>query len=186
MDPWEDGAIDELLSSLSRWAGDQRAADAAAGRAREHWLRQQAGEASTLTGTLIDLAEQRAEVVVATQGRLHQGSVRAVGHDVVVLEHASGAVTLIALAAVQTIQLAPPQTGAEPSGSRSPAAGLSLAGLLDALAAERTEVRIELRGGNVVTGALRSVGADVMTIRVEGRPARSLQIPLDAVASCSL
>ena len=186
VEPWQDGGIDDLLSSLSRWAGDQRAAEAAAARAREHWLRQQSGEASTLSGLLVDLAEARAEILIGTDGRVHQGQLRAAGQDVVVLEHSSGAVTLIAVQAVRTLQLAPPLVGGGPSGSRSPAARLSLAGMLDALAAEHTPVRIELMGGKMVTGSLQGVGADLMTVRVNGQPGRLLHIPLRAVASCGL
>jgi hypothetical protein len=182
----EEARFDELLSSLARWAGDQRAAEAASARAREHWLRQQVGEASTVAGMLVDLAEQHAEVIVSTDTRVHRGALRAVGRDVVVLEQVSGTVTLVAIDAIRTLEPAPAHTGPDPTGSRSPAAGLSLAGVLDALAAAESTIRVELQGGKLITGSLRSIGEDVMTVRIEGRPARSLQIPLRAVASCSL
>jgi hypothetical protein len=184
VEPWEETDIDGLLASLSRWAGDQRAADAASGRAREHSLRQQAGEAATLAGVLVDLTERQAEVIIGTEGRVHQGSLRGVGKDVAVLENASGAVTLVAMEAIRTLQLAPPAAGLDWSGSRPPAGRLSLAGLLDALAADQAPVRVELRDGKMVTGSLRSIGVDVVTIRVEGQPGRTVHIPLRAIASC--
>jgi len=178
--------MDGLLSSLTRWAGDQRATEAASSRARERWLRQQAGEAATLGGILVDLVEHRAEVVIGTQGRTHRGHLRGVGRDVAVLETASGAVTLVAMDAIRTLQVAPVDAGQDWSGSRAPAGKLSLAGLLDALAADQSTVRLELGDGTMVTGSLRGVGADVVTILTEGRPGRTIHVPLRAIASCGL
>jgi hypothetical protein len=86
--------------------------------------------------------------------------------------------------AIRTLQLAPPAAGLDWSRSRPPARRLSLAGLLDALAADQAPVRVELRDGKMVTGSLRSIGVDVVTIRVEGQPGRTVHIPLRAIASC--
>jgi hypothetical protein len=182
----DDSGLDELLASLASWSGDERAVEAAESRARGRWLSQQAGEAATMAGVLLDLAEHRAEVLIATDGRVHRGRLRAVGADAALLEHDPGGVTLIALDAIRTFEPAPAHRQLASSGSRSTSARWSLASVLDALAAERTDVSVELRGGNVVTGSLHGVGADVLAVRVEGRPARRLHIPLRAVASCRL
>ena len=185
-EPWEDADVEGLLASLSRWAGDQRAAEAASARARERWLRQQAGEEATFTGVLVDLAERQAAVVIRTDTHGHIGRLRGIGHDVAVLDGASGALTLVALGAVRSVQLAPPADDRDTSGSRSPTGRLSLAGLLAALAADRASVRVELLGGQMVTGSLQGVGADVLSVRVEGEPDRTVHVPLHAVASCRL
>ena len=49
---------DALLSAFARWSAEVRVRDEAAGRTRQRWLHQQASEAATFTGTLLDLAEQ--------------------------------------------------------------------------------------------------------------------------------
>lgn len=43
---------------LERWIAEARSTDAAAARARTHWLRVQAGASATVAGVLVDLAEQ--------------------------------------------------------------------------------------------------------------------------------
>jgi hypothetical protein len=191
VEEWDAHEVDRLLASLGRWAGDQRAAEAAAARARERWLRQQAGEAATVEGVLVDLAERQAAVVVQTDGRTHVGRLRGTGRDVLVLDGESGAITLVALDAIRTIGLAPAPSAEEPAdraspGDRSPTGRLSMAGLLAALAADRAPVHLELRGGKRVTGTLRNVGADVLSMRLEGKPPRTVHVPIEAIIWCSL
>ena len=49
---------DDLTADLARWLAEARVDEAAASRARETSLRQQAGEEATLAGVLLDLAER--------------------------------------------------------------------------------------------------------------------------------
>ena len=184
-DPPEPG-IDELLASLSRWAVDQRATEAAAARARERWLRQQAGEAATFEGLLVDLAERQAAVVVQGGDRAHVGRLRGVGRDVAVLEGVAGAVTLLAVNAITSIQLAPPETGPPASGCRPATTRLSLGVALAALSAERSTVQLGLRGGQAITGTLLAVGDDVASIRPLAGRAATLYVPIEAITWCAL
>ena len=63
-------APDPLAAELSRWAAELRAQDATRSRTRERWLRQQAEEGATWTGTLLDLAERRQAALVVYSGPL--------------------------------------------------------------------------------------------------------------------
>ena len=82
MPEWDDAQRgDELVAALDRWAAMQRAAAAAAGRARERSLRDQAATLATWTGVLVDLAEQGAPVTAVVANQRRSGRVIGVGRD---------------------------------------------------------------------------------------------------------
>ena len=77
---------DELVAAFVRWAADQRVSAAAADRARERMLREQAGAAATLVGVLVDLAERAVPVVVSAAGERRSGRIAATAGDFFVLD----------------------------------------------------------------------------------------------------
>lgn len=176
-----------FVARLERWAAEARVTEAASARARERWLRQQAGEEATVAGTLVDLAEREATVVVRTrEGRRHRGRVRAVAADFVVLAPDGGGVVLLALAAVASFAGAGP-AAAGVAGDRPPAVDVSLAVALAGLAGERPAVAIVAAGsGEPVRGDLVGVGVDVVTVRPDGGPRSPVHLPVAAVSEVAL
>jgi hypothetical protein len=154
-------ADDEVVELLDR----ARADDAARARARRRWLQRQAAEGATLLGTLVDLAEAAATVVVATTaGRRWTGRVLAVVDDAVVLA-TPGARLVIATSAVSWVRV---PDGAPADGCRRPVAGTTMIDLLAGAADERADVVLHAAGAEAVRGRLVAVGDDVLTVRVEG------------------
>jgi len=180
-----DGTTD-LLAELSRWAATARADDAAASRARERWLRQQAVEEATLLGVLVDLAERATPVVVyTTSERRHRGIVRAVGVDFAALRSHAGRDVLIAVDAVSTVR--PEARGQPPLGDREIGLDLRLVEALAALVADRPRLFIVTRGAKEgLRGDLLAVGQDVLTLRLDGEPRATVYVPVAAVAEVSL
>lgn len=175
-----DGA--DLDSKWARWAADERLTQAGQARARERWLRQQATEEATFTGLLRDLAERRAEVVVTTTSSRHPGQLVGVGHDFCVVAAGHGT-TLVALAAVAAV--ATPTASVPAAGDRSAPLDQRLVDVLGDLAAERSPVRLQLRGGQLLSGDLISVGTDVISLRLEGAERRMVHAVLAAVETCT-
>lgn len=171
-------AGDDLVAALTRWLAEQRADEAAASRAREAGLRRAAAEDATFAGVLRDLAERTAVVVLTgVGGRVHRGTVRVVGRDVVVVRTALGDV-LVRADAVAAIR----GEGTPPAGAdRPPALDVGLAEALAAVADDRPRVVAVARDGRTVVGELRSVGVDVATVRLDDGAA-TVVVPLAAVA----
>jgi hypothetical protein len=176
-----------LVARLERWAAEARVTEAAATRARERWLRQQAGEGATVAGTLVDLAEREATVVVATRhGRRHRGRVTAVAADFVVLAPDAGGVVLVALDAVTSFGEAGP-AASRPPGDRPAAVDVTLAVALAGLAGERPAVAVVPSGAaEAVRGDLVGAGVDVVTVRPDGAPRTLVHVPVAAVAEVAL
>ena len=175
----------DLLSELEAWAADARVHEAAAARARERWLRQQAEESATLLGQLIDLAERNITVVVSTRsGRRHRGHVVAVGTDFVALRSEATQV-LVAIDAIATVRTLPEVRAV--IGDRVVAVSLELIDVLLGLAADRPRVVIGAADADAVAGELRSVGTDVVTVRCDGpQPAPVAYIPIGSITEVTL
>ena len=172
--------VDGLLADLARWAADQRVDEAVAARERERWLRQQSDEQARLTGIALDLAEQRATASVSTvSGRQHRGTVVTVGEDFLALAPGAGALVLVAFAAVAVLRPSPGRPGG--AGDRSPPQSAWLADVLSGLAAQRAHVRIGV-GSEQLSAELRAVGADVVTLLVDGEPPATAYVRLASVS----
>lgn len=181
MDPYGE----DLVAQVTRFLADQRADEAAAARTREHWLRQMASEDGTFAGALLDLAEQRRAVVVATtSGRRHRGAVRAVGLDFCVVAGAHGQV-LVSRRAVTSVRAETGPGPAVPAGDRTVAVGAELVTTLAGLAADRPRAMVVTLAGEVLAGELRSVNTDSLSLRLDGDGAVAL-VPADAIAEFSL
>jgi hypothetical protein len=175
----------DFTGRLDRWLAEMRSDDAAAERAREHWLLAQAEESSTFVGVVIDLAEQSATVVVEGRGgRRHRGTIVAVASDFCALRTAAGRTVLLSYAGIAWLR--PERRSNAPVGDRSAPLDATLADALGALAPDRPRILVvTIAGTDGVAGQLRTVGRDVMTLHVDGDPPAPIYVAIDGVAEVS-
>lgn len=173
-----------FTTRLDRWVADARVDLAAAQRTRERWLEEVAAQEATLVGVLVDLAERRSVVALATtDGRRHRGVIGSVGADFVAVRAAAGPDVLISLSALAAVRTLPDD--APVAGDRVVLVHLTLAEVLSELAADRERVAV-LAGTEHVAGELRSVGADVVVLRTDGAPPASAYLSLRTVREVTL
>jgi hypothetical protein len=174
-----------LAARIDRWAAEARVDEAARRRAREHWLRHQAEEEASLAGVLANVAERGIPVAVHVRGgRRHRGEVRAVGRDFVALRSATTE-TMVALDAIVSLQTRP---GEAPTvGDRPITTALRLSDVLAELAGERSSALLVMADGDdTVAGIIRSVGTDVVVVRLAGDAPGTAYVPLGAIAEVVL
>ncbi len=159
--------------------------EAAASRARERWLRQQAGEEATLVGVLLDLAESGTGVIMAVSGRRHHGTITAVAEDFCALREARPTDHLVAYAAISGVE---PREGMAPAGDRARALDMTLREALATLVAERPRVQVTDQFGDTRVGELASVGQDIVVLRPDGgaRAVRHLYVPVSSIAEVAI
>ena len=179
--------VESVLADLARWTGDTRAGEAAQSRMRERWLRRQAEEDARFAGVLLDLSEGDAAVAVrTTTGRTFHGRLAAVARDFYVVRHA-GLATFLAFAAIANVRPEPGRRAGEAASERAAPVSAGLGEALGGLAGERPRVRITVEGStDALAGELRSVGADVVTLRLDGMQGGSVYVPLGAVREVTL
>jgi len=170
-----------LLTSLTKWAAEARIDEAAQQRIRERWLRQQAAEEATMAGILVDLAERDRPVLLRTvAGRTHRGLLAAVAVDFCAIRTAQDVDVLITFDGVSSLHTQPGD--APTTGARALTLDLMLHEALAELALDRPRVLVLCRGDQEgIAGELRSVGRDVLTLRLDGRPAPLAYVPLTSV-----
>lgn len=156
--------------ALADWLDEVRTDSARDRRRREHWLRRQAADDASLTGVLVDLAEQGHLVrITTTGGGRHLGRVRGAGAEVVVLESGRQRV-VVAADAVVTVQAAPgEQMVTSPVGHRVGDDPTTLGDLLSHAVGEPEEVTLVTRSGQSLVGELVAVGRDVVMLRPDRR-----------------
>jgi len=181
-------SIDAFLADLARWTADARVEEAAGARVRERWLRQQAAEDARFAGVLVDLAEADTGVTVrTTAGRNLQGRIAAVARDFCLLRHDGGLATLLTFEALATVRPEPGHRAGDADSARISLLGLGFVELLARLAPERPRVRVVMDGGGeALAGELRTVGADVATVRLDGDPPATVYLQLGAVREVTL
>jgi hypothetical protein len=168
----------QFTARLEAWVAEAAADEALASRRRERWLKVQAGEEATLAGVLVDVAERGRPVVATTRtDRSHRGVLRLVGVDFCLLETDQRAAVFVGFAALAGVRQPPGETAV--TGDRPLALGITLAEVLRLLAGERPRVLL-VSGTAATRGELRSVGADVVTLRLDGE-AGSAYVALHAV-----
>jgi hypothetical protein len=168
---------------LARWLAEARVDEAAVARARERWLRQQAGEEATLVGVLLDLAERGSAVLVEVAGgRRHRATVTAVAEDFVALRTDQGTDALVAHGGVAAVS---PLDDVAPTGDRPRPLDMTLHEALVALAGERRRVLVVGRDGSTRAGELTSVGRDVVVLRADGGP-RHVYVPVGSIAEVAI
>jgi len=180
--------IDGLLADLARWTADARTDDAARSRMRERWLRQQAEEDARFAGLALDLSEAGATAALRlTSGRTVHGRIATVAKDFCVLRHDGGTATLLAFAAIATVRPEPGYRAGQAASERGSPIDATLADVLAGLAGERPRIRVVTEGGgDALAGELRSVGADVATLRLDGERGGTVYVRLDAVLEVTL
>jgi hypothetical protein len=164
---------------LDGWLRGLRTAEAASTRRRTRWTAQQLAETATFTGLLIDLAEQRCEVVLDTVARRCVLVLRGVGLDFCAGVDRDRWV-LIPLEAVAAVRTPPPVDAV--GSDRSPPLDATLAEALADLLDDRPRLVVTLASGEQVAGELRAVGTDVVTLRGDDSPARWVHVSLARVA----
>lgn len=180
---------DEFAQQLHRLVADAAAESAARERAQERALRETAELEATFVGVVVDLAEQGSAVVVRTAaGRTHRGRVIGVGTGAIAVRDDGRPPVLIAMSAVTSVR--PHAAHADPSrdiaGGRPAPLDVSLVRLLGALAEERPRVQVSCAGEEPVTGELRSVGRDLLTVRLDSDRRLRAHVPVAAVADVVL
>ena len=152
---------DPLLELLD----EARAADAGSARGRERSLRRQAEEDASMTGALVDLAESRSAVTLRTMnGSVRHGVVVAVGADFCLLRAEPQTDLYVHVSAISTVRPHPGERHPAASGDREPPSGLRLLDLLATMLDERPTVTVGTLDGELVTGELRAVGRDIVTV----------------------
>lgn len=169
-----------------RLLDDARVESLAAARARGRWLAQQASDAATLLGTLVDLAEDGGTVALRVEGqRRHDGRVVLIGLDVIALRDRDELV-VVPTSAITVVRVAPGSSASVATGDRAGAADLGFVELLARAAGDRPDVALALRDGELVAGALVGVGADVLSVRLAGDGAAIAYVSPTAVSSVRL
>ena len=148
---------------------------------------EQSAAGATWAGVLVDLAEAGAVVTLwAGTGSKLGGRLVGTARDFVVVEDRRCVPFMVRTAAVTALTPgSEPDPGSgpaaplRPGGQRRPPLDISLAGALDALAAERTPVVVR-SGPDAVAGVVIACGEDVITVRADaGR--RPVYLPVSAV-----
>lgn len=170
-----------LRARLEQWVADARVDAAAAERSRERWLRQIAEESASFAGLLLDLAERRLQVVVQGRGgRRNRGTISAVGVDFAAIRTASGTDVLVAFGAIASVR--PDDRAGGPAGDRASRFEFSIAEAIAALAGDRPRVlAVTMADGEGVSGELRSVGRDLVAVRLDG-DAGTTYVPIASIA----
>ena len=178
---------DGFLASLDHLVADAVAEEAARERSQTRMLRQIAEEEATCAGVALDLAERGTPVVARTSsGRTHRGRVVAVGRDFVVLRDGDGPPAFVAMAHLSSLRPQPGSSPADTAGGRAAPLEVGLAALLVGLAADRPRVQVSAIGDEPIAGELRSVGLDVVTLRLDGDRSLRAHVRLGAVSEVLL
>lgn len=169
---------DTFFHELARWAAADRAREEATGRMRTRSLADQDAGTASWAGLLLDLAEQRAHVVLGLVGGPLDGTLVGATADFCVVERSGRRPTLVRSAAIRT--LTHDASVRRASGDRRPVLDLSFGAALDGLAGEQAPVTLRL-GAERLAGLLIGLGADILTIRGETPPRRYTYVPMAAV-----
>jgi len=154
------------MAALHRWIAEARVDDAAARRAKQRWLEDQAGDTATVAGVLLDLGERELTVQVTTAaGRHVRGVVAGLGADFVTFRDARGVLAVVPLRAVALVRPGPGVRAA--TGDRMPGLDAAFSEALAAFAVERPDVTVHAAGDDV-HGRLVAAGIDVLTVRLDG------------------
>ena len=174
------GGTGDLDRSLERWAAEALVDDAARRRTRERWLRIQAEEDASFAGTLVDLAEHGRPAVLDVAGEKLRGRLVGVGADFVAVRTDRRQDALIPFDAIEAVR--PEPGAADVRGDRSATVDVALHSVLGPVAADRPDVLVRTRHGVALRGQLRTVGTDVLRLRLDLEPPTPTWIPLTAVA----
>lgn len=144
---------------------DARQAQAVADRSQRRLLAEADDQDATFLGSLEDVAESGATVVLdTTVDRRVRGRVRALTADHVVVDGEHGT-TWVRLHAVTVLQLPHAATVRAGGGERPHRPPVPLTDALRGLVEQRTDVEITFDGGSSIRGTAVAAGRDVLTLR---------------------
>lgn len=153
---------------------DARQAQAVADRSQRRLLAEADDHDATFLGSVEDVAESGAVVVLATTvGRGVRGRVRALTGDHVLVDTEHGT-TWVRIQAVTLLEVPRSATVRAGGGERPVRAPVPLADALRRLVEQRADVEITFEGGSSVRGTAVAVGRDVLTLRDPVTGARTL------------
>lgn len=140
-------------------------------------------DTATFLGILRDVAEQQLTVVLDHLGGRVAGRVVRLGPDHVALRTTrADEVVLVALWAISAVETTPDGRETDVVGRREPGEALGLRDVLAEAAEDRPDVVVLLQGRDqVVSGTLRAVGEDVLSVGPNPPPGSSTLCRLDAV-----
>lgn len=144
---------------------EARHAQAVADRSQRRLLSEADDQDATFLGSLEELAESGATVVLETTvDRVVRGHVRALAadHVVVVSEHGTA---WVRLSAITLLRLTRQSTVRAGGGERASRAAVPFADSLRSLVEERASVDIAFEGGASARGVAIAAGRDVLTLR---------------------
>lgn len=175
----------DIMSALTRWAAEAAVDEAAQARSRRRWLQRQAEEETTFASVLADLADRGRPVLVQmANNRRHRGSIEVLGVDFVGIRTDTGVDVLAALDRIASVRGGPRDEAA--LSGRSVAMRLRLSDAVAAMAEERPRVTVATAADGAVNGDLRSVGQDVVTIRVDGDTRANVYVPIGAISEIAI
>lgn len=179
-------ALPDLSAALAHFVADATVDEAARSRSLERSLRQQASEDASFIGVLLDLAERGRPIVLSTGGgRRHRGVVRTVAMDFCIIRTDTGTDQLVSYRALGTIRPLPLE--AETVGDRPATLDVDLTDALAYLSDDRPRVRIGLIGEpDPHIGELRTVGRDVITLRMDGDPPPTAYVQVALIAELTI
>jgi hypothetical protein len=127
---------------------------------------------ATLSGVLMDWAERGDTLSIRTSsGRTIRGPIVLVAADAIGVARRAGRLTLVPMRCVALIRSHDSGKRApDTSGNRVPRRAASLAAIVGGLVGARPQVAIAVDGEpGLVTGELRAVGADILTVSADPR-----------------
>jgi hypothetical protein len=172
-------------ADFTRFAALSRSGEAVRNRSREHWLRQQVLEATSLAGACRSLAEAGQPLALTTVGgRTHHGRARSMGQDFVSLVVAGGREVVLPPGMVAVLEPGRPDG---PTG-RPATTGATLAEAVAHLAVDRPPVSVWCLGATTpVVGELLGSSAELAVIGPRRGEARSVAyVRLSAVVELSV
>lgn len=153
----------DLDAALAAWVQQAAVDEAAAARARRHWLAVQAHADASLAGVLVDLGERGRPVSLGIGDMAVRGFIVGIGADFVVIRRDDARLVIVAVDAVATVRS---QESVSVWGDRRVRVDATLAGILAPVAADRPQVTVWTTAGTT-RGTLRSAGTDVVGLRME-------------------
>lgn len=171
---------------LDAWAAGARAQEAAAARARQRWLRQQAIEQADFVSLLVELRERAAPTTVTTAGgRTHRGRIAIVGRDCVLLITSRGRTVVVAASAVLAVRADDDRSVTLTVDTRAPGTE-SMAELVRRAAVDRPHVTVHAVGAaEPFVGELQACGLDVVALLLTGDPPVPAYLRLASVSEMS-
>lgn len=153
---------------------EARQAQAVADRSQRRLLAEADDQDATFLGSLEELAESGATVVLETTvGRVVRGHVRALAADHVVVESEHGS-AWVRLGAVTVLRASRQSTVRAGGGERPSRPAVPFADSLRSLVEERASVEVAFEGGASARGVAIAAGRDVLTLRNPATGERSL------------